>query len=100
MQVFECLAIITYFCAINSDETERTMGIIWDFIHSDSKVCIFLSLYLLTNLKNGRLTDVVFNPQTNARKCSPNVLVAATSAWSFLVTSVDGWRFSSKNWQG
>ncbi|GMN37888.1 hypothetical protein TIFTF001_007190 [Ficus carica] len=74
LKVFECLAIITYFCAINSDETERTMGIIWDFIHSDSN--------------------------TNARKCSPKVLVAATSAWSFLVTSVDGWRFSSKHWQG
>lgn len=74
LKVFECLAIVTFFCASNSAETERAMGIIWEFIHSDSNA--------------------------NARKRSPDVLVAAISAWSFLVSSLDGWRFNAKFWQG
>ncbi|EXC31469.1 hypothetical protein L484_003668 [Morus notabilis] len=74
LKVLECLAIVTFFCASNSAETERAMGIIWEFIHSDSNA--------------------------NARKRSPDVLVAAISAWSFLVSSLDGWRFNAKCWQG
>ncbi|MCD7470779.1 Interferon- developmental regulator 1 [Datura stramonium] len=37
IKVFECLAIVTFVGAKNSDETERSMEIIWKFINEESE---------------------------------------------------------------
>ncbi|EOX98469.1 Interferon-related developmental regulator family protein / IFRD family protein, putative [Theobroma cacao] len=75
LKILDCLAVVTFFGASNSDETEQAMQLIWNFIHPESH----------SNME---------------RKHSPDVLTSAISAWSFLLTTVDGWRLSYKNWQG
>lgn len=42
LQVLDSLAVITFFCAENSDEVEKIMQIIWGNIYqeSGSNVCI------------------------------------------------------------
>ncbi|XP_021290743.1 uncharacterized protein LOC110421460 isoform X2 [Herrania umbratica] len=75
LKILDCLAVVTFFGASNSDETEQAMQLIWNFIHPESH----------SNME---------------RKHSPDVLTAAISAWSFLLTTIDGWRLSYKNWQG
>ncbi|MFQ6629114.1 hypothetical protein Gotur_007644 [Gossypium turneri] len=48
------------------------------------------------------LWDLI-NPGTDSsieRKDSLAVLTAMISAWSFLLSTIDGWRLSHKNWQG
>lgn len=42
LQVLDSLAVITFFCAENSDEVEKIMQIIWDNIHQGNgpTVCI------------------------------------------------------------
>ncbi|KAF3667225.1 hypothetical protein FXO37_10118 [Capsicum annuum] len=73
IKVLECLAIVTFVGAQNSDETENTMGIIWKFINEESKVEI---------------------------KHPPNVVAAAISAWSLLLASINGWCVNHKKWKG
>lgn len=75
LKILDCLAVVTFFGASDSDETEQAMQLIWKFIHpeSDSRI---------------------------GSKDSPAVLTAAISAWSFLLTTLDGWRLSYKNWRG
>ncbi|KAK8695708.1 hypothetical protein V6N13_000859 [Hibiscus sabdariffa] len=74
-KVLECLAIVTFFGAENSDETEKAMQLMWSFILSEPG-------------------------STMKKKHSPAVLPAAISAWTFLLTTLDGWRLSYKIWQG
>ncbi|GMI97821.1 SALT-TOLERANCE 32 [Hibiscus trionum] len=78
-KVLECLAIVTFFGAKNSDETEQAMQLIWSFI---------LPAPGSTMKKKHSLAVL------------PTVLPVAISAWTFLLTTLDGWRMSYKIWQG
>ncbi|KDP26477.1 hypothetical protein JCGZ_17635 [Jatropha curcas] len=66
----DCLGIVGVFCAKDPDETESVMLIIWKFLKPDS-----------------------------CHKHSTDVLAAAISTWSFLLTTIEGWRLNHKNWQ-
>ncbi|XP_060170906.1 uncharacterized protein LOC132601866 [Lycium barbarum] len=66
IKVLECLAIVTSVGAQNSDETERSMEIIWKFIHEESESKVI-------------------------RKHPPNVVASAISAWSLLLANINGW---------
>lgn len=74
--LLECLAIVTFIGANDPEETERSMQIMWQLLHP----------------KLG--SNVV------ARKPSAEVITAVVSAWSFLLTTMDGWKLNPKNWQG
>uniref|UniRef100_A0A5B6YNU7 Putative interferon-related developmental regulator 1 n=1 Tax=Davidia involucrata TaxID=16924 RepID=A0A5B6YNU7_DAVIN len=76
IRILECLAIVTFVGAEDFEDTERSMKIIWQFIYpgSDSNV--------------------------GTNKHSAPVLAAAISAWSFLLTTMDGWRLDHKYWKG
>ncbi|KAJ7967639.1 Interferon-related developmental regulator like [Quillaja saponaria] len=75
-KVLDALAIIVFFCTNNKDETELVMQIIWDFI--------------------------IQKPRHTVAACnhSPETIAAAISAWTFLLTSTDGWAFNHKYWKG
>ncbi|KAA8535567.1 hypothetical protein F0562_030547 [Nyssa sinensis] len=76
IKILECLAIVTFVGAKDFEDTERSMKIIWQFIHPES------GSIEVTN------------------KHSAPVLAAAVSAWSFLLTTMDGWRLDHKYWKG
>ncbi|KAK3019042.1 hypothetical protein RJ639_003737 [Escallonia herrerae] len=65
--IFDCLAIVTFVGGSTVEETERSMQIVWDFIYS------------------GTGSSAV------AKKHSAAVQIAAISAWSLLLTTVDEW---------
>ncbi|OWM79164.1 hypothetical protein CDL15_Pgr003335 [Punica granatum] len=67
------LAIITFFCNENSMEVENMMQIIWDNIHQGS--------------------DSTATGNTDRKMC-------LISAWSFLLSTLDGWRLSCRCWKG
>ncbi|PKA53643.1 hypothetical protein AXF42_Ash009139 [Apostasia shenzhenica] len=73
--VLDCLAVVTFIGSNNWEETETTMKLMWGIIHPKS-----LS-------KAGTMT-----------KPSSVVLVAALSAWSFLLTTLTGWRVDFGTW--
>ncbi|KAL4278603.1 hypothetical protein GQ457_03G040930 [Hibiscus cannabinus] len=73
--LLECLAIITFVGGTDPEETEKSMQIMWQLVHP----------------KLG--SNVV------AVKPSAAVISAVVSAWSFLLTTMDGWRLSPKLWQ-
>lgn len=73
--ILDCLAIVTFVGAKDFEETEKSMQIIWKLIQ-----------------------PVALNG--NARKHSPAILAAAISAWSFILTTVDGWRLNYKYCRG
>ncbi|KAJ4701627.1 Interferon-related developmental regulator like [Melia azedarach] len=73
--LLECLAIITFVGGIDPEETERSMQIMWQIVHP----------------KLG--SNVV------AVKPSATIITAMVSAWSFLLTTLDGWTLDSKHWQ-
>ncbi|KAH0466998.1 hypothetical protein IEQ34_004236 [Dendrobium chrysotoxum] len=73
--VLDCLAIVTFAGSNNWEETETVMKIMWEIIHPKS-----LS-------KAGTIT-----------KPSSAVLVGALSAWSFLLTTITGWRIDLDIW--
>lgn len=75
LKILDSLAMITFFCANYSNETEEPMKIIWTFLDADSD------------------NEV-------ARKHSSAVLAAAISAWSFLLTTMETWRLNEEHWQG
>ncbi|KAK9287519.1 hypothetical protein L1049_015940 [Liquidambar formosana] len=75
-KILDCLAIVTFVGGHNSEDIERSMQIIWQFIHP------------------GLGSNVAMS------KHSADVLCAAISAWSFLLTMVDGWKLSYKYWKG
>ncbi|XP_068656063.1 uncharacterized protein [Aristolochia californica] len=74
--VLDCLAILTFVGGNEPEETQKSMQILWQLIHP----------------KPGSNVGVASKP-------SPSVVAAAVSAWSFLLTTVDGWRMSSSEWQ-
>lgn len=73
--VLDCLAIVTFVGSNNWEETEISMKIMWEIIHPKA-----LS-------KAGTIT-----------KPSSAVLVGALSAWSFLLTTLSGWRVDLDMW--
>ncbi|XP_048128706.1 uncharacterized protein LOC115735956 isoform X2 [Rhodamnia argentea] len=75
-EMVNSLVVVTYFCADVSVETEKSMQILWDFIHQEG----------------------VTNKSEDADAIS--ILVAAISAWSCLLSTLDGWRVDSKRWKG
>ncbi|KAJ6896125.1 hypothetical protein NC651_022371 [Populus alba x Populus x berolinensis] len=46
------------------------------------------------------LTEKSIEHEEAASKHSATVLAAASSAWSFLLTAMEGWRLSEEHWQG
>ncbi|ONI19381.1 hypothetical protein PRUPE_3G276000 [Prunus persica] len=75
VKVLDCLGIVAFFGATNSEDIQNAMQIIWKFIHADQS-------------------------DANEEKHSAAVLVAAINAWLFLLTSVEGWRLRHNNWNG
>ncbi|KAI5341076.1 hypothetical protein L3X38_020350 [Prunus dulcis] len=75
VKVLDCLGIVAFFGATNSEDIQNAMQIIWKFIHADQS-------------------------DPNEEKHSAAVLVAAINAWLFLLTSVEGWRLRHNNWNG
>ncbi|KAL5777608.1 hypothetical protein ACOSP7_010534 [Xanthoceras sorbifolium] len=73
--LLECLAIITFVGGNDPEETEQSMQIMWQLVHP----------------KLG--SNVV------AVKPSTAVITAMVSAWSFLLTTLDGWTLDPKHWQ-
>lgn len=73
--VVDSLAIVTFVGSNNWEETESTMKVIWEIIHPKSRS------------KAGIVT-----------KPSSAVLVAALCAWSFLLTTLTGWRVDLDMW--
>ncbi|KAL9257712.1 Interferon-related developmental regulator 1-like protein [Drosera capensis] len=72
--LLDCLAIITFTFGNAHEETEQAMQIMWQVVHPKLS------------------TNVV------ATKPSAAVIAAMVSAWSFLLTTVDGASFSLKEW--
>lgn len=73
--LLECLAVITFVGGNDPEETERAMQIMWQIVHP----------------KLG--SNVV------AIKPSAPIITAMVSAWSFLLTTMEGWTLDSKHWQ-
>ncbi|KAK6939713.1 Interferon-related developmental regulator, C-terminal [Dillenia turbinata] len=73
--LLECLAVITFVGGNDLEETERSMHIMWQVV----------------NPKLG--------PNVAASKPSASLIASAVSAWSFLLTTMDGWRVDPKHWQ-
>ncbi|GAB4852315.1 hypothetical protein Ancab_016508 [Ancistrocladus abbreviatus] len=74
-KLLDCLAILTFIGGNDPAETEKSMQIMWQVVHPKSS------------------TNVV------ASKASPMVVMSMVSAWSFLLTTVDGSSFTLKDWQ-
>ncbi|KAJ4879851.1 interferon-related developmental regulator family protein / IFRD protein family [Raphanus sativus] len=70
--ILECLAVITFVGGTNSEQTERSMQIIWQMIHPK----------LVSNVV--------------ATKPSPLVITTVVSSWAFLLTTVDKWTLGPK----
>lgn len=73
--LLECLTIITFIGGDDPEETEKSMQAMWQVLHP----------------KLG--SNVV------AVKPSPAVITSAVSAWSFLLTTMNGWTLNPKTWQ-
>ncbi|XP_038684391.1 interferon-related developmental regulator 1-like isoform X2 [Tripterygium wilfordii] len=79
-KIFECLGIVTFCGSGNSEETQTAMQIIWKFINPGSG----------------------FDDGPVGKKPIGNklVLTTAITTWSFLLSTVDGWRLNHKYWKG
>ncbi|KAK1391563.1 Interferon-related developmental regulator 1 [Heracleum sosnowskyi] len=75
LALLECLAIITFIGGDDPEDTEKSMQTMWQVVHP----------------KLG--SNVV------AIKPSPAVITSGISAWSFLLTTTDGWTLNPKAWQ-
>ncbi|KAI4367571.1 hypothetical protein MLD38_023294 [Melastoma candidum] len=75
LQAVNSLAIVTFFCADYSEETEKSMQILWHLIQE-------LDCHAAHN--------------TN----SIGMLAGKIEAWSFLLSTLDGWRINSTHWKG
>ncbi|PIA35268.1 hypothetical protein AQUCO_03600143v1 [Aquilegia coerulea] len=70
--LLDSLAVITWAGGNGAEDTERSMQIIWRFLHEELKC-----------------------------KPNTEVMISAISAWSFLLASIsETWRISSKLWKG
>ncbi|XP_027094441.1 uncharacterized protein [Coffea arabica] len=73
--LLECLAIITFVGAEEPEQTEKSMQIMWQVAHPK------------------------LGPNVKAGRPSPAMITTVVSAWSFLLTTVDGWTLNQKSWQ-
>lgn len=74
--LLDCLAVITFVGGNEPEETDKCMQIMWQVVHPK------------------------LGPNVVATKPSPPVITAMVSAWSFLLTTMDGWTLDPKSWQG
>lgn len=75
ISLLECLAVITFVGENDTEETERSMQIMWQVVHPK------------------------MGPNVGAGKPSAVVITAVVSAWSFLLTTMDGVKLNPKLWQ-
>lgn len=73
--LLECLAIITFVGAEEPEETEKSMQLMWQVAHPK------------------------LGPNVTAGRPSPAMITTVVSAWSFLLTTVEGWTLNPKSWQ-
>ncbi|KAI3460155.1 hypothetical protein Pfo_016818 [Paulownia fortunei] len=73
--LLECLAVITFVGGEESEQTEKSMQIMWQVAHPK------------------------LGSNVAAAKPSPAMITMVVSAWSFLLTTVDGWALNPKSWQ-
>ncbi|CAL2233953.1 unnamed protein product [Prunus armeniaca] len=73
--LLECLAIITFVGGSDPEQTEKSMQVMWQVVHP-------------------KLSSNVV-----AVKPSAPVITTMVSAWSFLLTTMDGWNLNPKDWQ-
>ncbi|KAL4333448.1 hypothetical protein GQ457_07G020930 [Hibiscus cannabinus] len=75
ISLLDCLAVITFVGGNDPEEIEKSMQIMQQLVHS-------------------KLGSKIVTVKPTAA-----VITAAVSAWSFLLTTMDGWRLSPKIWQ-
>lgn len=73
--LLECLAILTFVGGSDPEQTEKSMQVMWQVVHP-------------------KLSSNVV-----AVKPSAPVITTMVSAWSFLLTTMDGWNLNPKDWQ-
>ncbi|KAL0366271.1 UNVERIFIED_CONTAM: hypothetical protein Sradi_3517200 [Sesamum radiatum] len=73
--LLECLAVITFVGGEEPEQTEKSMQILWQMAHPK------------------------LGSNVAAAKPSPTVITMVVSAWSFLLTTMDGWALNPKSWQ-
>lgn len=59
MQMVNSLGVVTYFCADASVETEKSMRILWDFIHQQGGTNVCMHLKLHCNFAVSSDTDII-----------------------------------------
>ncbi|URE05312.1 Interferon-related developmental regulator [Musa troglodytarum] len=74
--VLDCLAVVTFVGANDLAETEISLKAMWQVIYP----------------KSGPNVGLV-------KKLPSTVLAVAISAWSFLLTTISGWRINPDNWK-
>ncbi|PKA49805.1 hypothetical protein AXF42_Ash004347 [Apostasia shenzhenica] len=77
ISALDCLAIITFVGSDNWAETEMAMKIMWEIIHPK-----------------------LLSMGGSVSKPSSSVLVAALSAWAFLLTTMSAWVVNLEMWTG
>ncbi|KAD4385490.1 hypothetical protein E3N88_25658 [Mikania micrantha] len=97
--LLDCLAVIA-FVGGNEEETDKCMQIMWQVVHPKlgPNVCIYI--YFINLFDFFIALYFFFEFQVVATKPSPPVITAMVSAWSFLLTRMDGWALDPKSWQG
>lgn len=75
VSLLQCLALITFVGGEDPEQTEKTMHILWQVVHPK------------------------LGPNVATSKPSPAVIAMVVSAWSFLLTTMDGWALNPKSWQ-
>ncbi|GJY99066.1 interferon-related developmental regulator family protein [Tanacetum coccineum] len=73
--LLEGLAVIAFVGGNEPEETEKCMQLMWQVVHPK------------------------LGPNVVATKPSPAIITAVVSAWSFLLTTMEGWAVDPKLWQ-
>ncbi|KAI7756099.1 hypothetical protein M8C21_017812 [Ambrosia artemisiifolia] len=73
--LLEGLAVIAFVGGNEPEHTERCMQIMWQVVHPK------------------------LGPNVVAAKPSPGIITTVVSAWSFLLTTMEGWTLDPKIWQ-
>ncbi|PWA99434.1 interferon-related developmental regulator family protein / IFRD protein family [Artemisia annua] len=73
--LLEGLAVIAFVGGNEPEETEKCMQLMWQVVHPK------------------------LGPNVVATKPSPAIITAVVSAWSFLLTTMEGWTLDPKLWQ-
>ncbi|KAF6159759.1 hypothetical protein GIB67_030017 [Kingdonia uniflora] len=71
--ILDCLAVVTFVGGNNPEETEKSMQEIW------------------------RFANPKLNSNVVATKPKMPIITAAISAWTFLLTTMDGWKINSES---